>query len=148
MGAQVARDGVCLDTFVTERKHSMIKGIMSKTTCTAVFERSVLSALLFQSEGRLAKLSLSLALAEPSADSPELAAALGVPTARISKKIVRGGTPRVKEGDVVLLAALRGGIVEVCNPSRADPWAATAPPIGVGFSGGVCPRTTAWQRIA
>ena len=39
---QITRDGMMLDTFVCERKHSMMKEAASPETNTRVFERSVL----------------------------------------------------------------------------------------------------------
>ena len=98
---QLQRDGTLYDTFVCERKHSMMKQAGHATDNTRVYERTVLTRALALQVGQLKKGRLQDGLRR-GAPCPELAAMLGVDAAMVGEELVVGGTPLCAD-DVVFL---------------------------------------------
>ena len=91
-----------LDTFVCERKHSLVKHVADQVKNTHAFERTVLSRTLLEHERQLKGSIHFTDCLLGAAASPELAQATGSSTASISLEMIWAGT-RVAKGDVVIV---------------------------------------------
>ena len=121
LGRQYELDSFLMDTFVTERKHSMLKMAGEATDNTSMYEVTMLSRALALHSGQLRNNKLIDGLHMPQ-HSPEFEHLLGVHEANVASRITIDGTI-VAVGDMI---HIRDRIAEValciayCEHSHAE----------------------------
>ena len=130
---QLRRDNTLLDTFVCERKHSLVEQAAHATDNTKVFERTVLCRAFALQVGQLKKTRLrdGLLHGQPCAD---VALQLGADRAEVSTRLVFDGTTYGAK-DVIFV----GG-------SAAEIVCGVAARVGDTFHFGVLVHTCVFER--
>ena len=126
---QLQRDGMLLDTFTCERKHSMMKTAAEPIVNTSRFERSCLSRALTLHLATLRE-GIADALVRPEG-SPEIASLLGFASCSIAKDIRVDGT-LMGVGDVLWIAG-RTCVQIICPMSAKFEEDNAADPSRLGF---------------